>query len=143
MCIKAFREEYQRLKKRSKRILHVNSSDAKQFVSFPLFENTLFTLTDLRRKIGGGTNVWVVKADRINIVDADFFKRKQLCFDAHGLLKPYWDLYQRWSETLFESIWEDFNISPNKSREIRCWTQRVKTGDIVMLTDNKSPVLLS
>ena len=142
-CIKAFQEEHQQLKKISKRILHVNPSDAKHFVPFPLFENTLFTLTDLRRKIGGGTSVWVVKADRKNIIDTNFFKKNQLYFDEHGLLKPYWDLYRRWSDTLFESILGDCNISPNKRREIICWAHRVKIGDIVILTDNKSPVLFA
>ena len=34
-------------------------------------------------------------------------------------------------------------MSPGKRREIICWTRRVKIGDLVMLTENKSPVLLA
>lgn len=142
-CVEAFRQEYQALKKSAKRILHVDPSDAKQFVPFPLFENTLFTLPDLRRKIGSGTNVWVIKAGPKSIVDIDFFNRKRLCFDAQKLLKPYWVLYRKWSDTLFESVLEECDMSPGKRREIICWTRRVKIGDLVMLTENKSPVLLA
>ncbi len=62
-----FQETFYHLKDRARRIFHVSRADAKVFAAFPLFENTSFSLADLRRKVSTGTGVWTIRISALKM----------------------------------------------------------------------------
>lgn len=142
----AFREEFCRLKSRSKQIFQVRQTDAKVFAAFPLFEHTHFPLSDLRKKVGAGAGVWVVRADRLHLPVEDILHSPLLPFDARGLLDSYWSAYRIWDGTLFDETFQATGVQDmpaQAQRELRCWARRMKTGDVVLLTTGRSQSLLA
>lgn len=141
--IAAFREEFERQKATAKRIFTVRRADVKVFSSFPLFENTQFQLTDLRKKVSGGAGIWLVRLDKIKADKSLIFKENQLFFDSKQLLQPYWSAYRMWDEKLFDE--EMMRLKSNTKaeilRELRCWVRRMKTGDIVLATERKNQLV--
>jgi len=144
--VRAFHDEFVRLKSTSKRIFRVRQADAKVFAAFPLFENTHFPLADLRKKVGGGAGVWVVRLDRLKVDHEIIFKQQYLPFDADALLAPYWTAYRMWDKALFDAEMERLNgasISGKSLRDLRCWARRIKTGDVVFATEKQAPALVA
>lgn len=144
--VRVFHDEFVRLKSTAKRISRVRQADAKVFAAFPLFENTRFPLADLRKKVGGGAGVWVVRLDRLKVDYDIIFKQQHVPFDADALLGPYWTAYRIWDETLFDEELERLNsmpVSGKALRDVRCWAQRIKTGDVVFATEKKAQALLA
>ena len=75
-----------------------------------------------------------------------FFKQSLLPFDTHGLLKSYWTAYRIWDETLFDEFferWKNESVSRTTLRDLWCWAQRMKTGDLVFLIEKRSGKLLA
>jgi len=144
--VQAFHDEFLRLKSTTKRIFRVRLADAKVFAAFPLFENTKFPLADLRKKVGGGAGVWVVRLDRLKVDYEIIFKQQSVPFDASALLAPFWTAYRRWDETLFDAEMERLNsmpVSGKTLRDVRCWARRIKTGDVVFTTEKQAQALVA
>ena len=142
----AFQAEFARLKGVAKRVFRVRQSDAKVFAAFPLFENTQFPLADLRKNIGGGAGVWMVRIDRLKLAYNTLFKQHFLPFDASGLLSSYWSAYRMWDDSLFDEEMvrlQNARIPGAVLRELRCWARRIKTGDVIFATEKQSRSLLA
>lgn len=137
--ITAFREEFERLRASAKRIFKVRREEAKVFSAFPLFENTQFQLSDLRKKVSGGAGVWLVRLDKLKVGKNLIFKENCLPFDAAGLLALYWTAYRMWDEALFDEEMERLKTEhPDTAlRDLRCWAHRMKTGDGILATEKK------
>lgn len=129
----SFREEFDRQKSIAQRVFQVRHTDVKVFAAFPLFENTQFPLTDLRKKVGRGASVWIVRLDKLNLERTAIFSENQLPFDSNNILKPFWTAYRMWDEDLFEEEIARMKAEyPDRMlRELRCWAQRMKMGDLV------------
>ena len=155
----SFSETFLRLKTKAQRINRVSRADAKVFVSFPLFENTLFSLSDLRKKVSTGTGVWTVRialekrtvgrfegsAVLKSPADATgpeaFFKKSLAPFDPSRLLVTYWKSYRLWDEGLFESFFrklERDGISRAVLHAVWCWACYIKTGDLLFLVEKRT-----
>jgi hypothetical protein len=141
--LQAFREEFERQKAISKRVFTVRRADVKVFSAFPLFENTLFSLAELRKKVSGGAGVWLVRIDKLKVGPNLIFKENKLPFDAAGLLRPYWPAYRMWDEKQFEEEMEGLKSkhSVPALRDLRRWAQRMKIGDIVLATERKNQLV--
>jgi len=133
ITLAAYREEFIRQKAHAQRIFQVRRADVKVFAAFPLFEKTAFPITDLRKKVSRGTNVWLVRLDKLKMDRTSVFSEQQIPFDAVNLLAPFWTAYRMWDEELFEEKME--RLKPESSevllRELRCWARRMKIGDLV------------
>ena len=144
--VRAFQEEFTRLKSMAKRIFRVRQADAKVFAAFPLFENTQFPLVDLRKSIGAGAGVWTVRIDRLKRTYNTLFSQHFLPFDAAGLLSSYWSAYRMWDERFFDEEMarlQNAYVSGTVLRDLRCWARRIKTGDVVLATEKKTRSLLA
>lgn len=145
--VQSFQEEFARLKAKARRIFQVSGVDAKVFAAFPLFQNTLFSLADLRKKVSTGIGVWTVgiKASEMEVAEL-FFKRSVFPFDPTGLMRAYWARYRVWSAPRFHDVfrqWKSAGFSQAALRNLWCWTVRIKTGDLVFLTEKRSGTLLA
>ncbi len=131
--VNTFQEEFDRIKGTAKRIFQIRRADIKVFTAFALFENTRFPLTELRKRVGSGARVWLVRLDKLGVPASTIFTEKQIAFDNSELLTPFWMAYRMWDETLFSE--EMDRIKPHcpahTLRELRCWTQRMRIGDLV------------
>ncbi|MFN0213073.1 MAG: phospholipase D-like domain-containing protein [Saprospiraceae bacterium] len=139
----AFKAEFERQKAAAKRIFQVRRADVKVFAAFPLFENTQFPLADLRKKVSQGANVWLVRLDKLKKEQRVVFSEHQIPFDTANLLAPFWTAFRMWDQELFEEemtrIKSEF--PENLLRDLRCWAQRMKIGDLIFGVDrNLVPV---
>ncbi|MBV6441559.1 MAG: hypothetical protein DYG98_06470 [Haliscomenobacteraceae bacterium CHB4] len=139
----AFREEFERQKAAASRIFNVRRTDAKVFSAFPLFENTQLQLSGLRKKVSGGAGVWIVRLDKLKADKNLIFRENCLPFDSAGLLRPYWAAYRMWDGNLFD---EEIKGLQSKHpalalRNLRLWTQRMKIGDIVLVTEKRQSLV--
>lgn len=139
----AFREEFERLRASARRIFKVRREEAKVFSAFPLFENTQFQLADLRKKVSGGAGVWLVRLDKLKADKSLIFRENRLPFDAAGLLASYWRAYRMWDEELFEEEVERLKTGQSAAvlRDLRLWAKRMKTGDVILATENKRTLI--
>lgn len=139
--ISAFQKEFKRQRSFAKPVFQVCRADLKIFSTFPLFENTRFQLSDLRKKVSHGASVWLVRVDNYEWVAV--FKNKLLPFDARQLLAAYWAAYRVWDEELFEHELEGLK---NEASLIACrdlcrWARRMQVGDILLATEKRQQVL--
>jgi hypothetical protein len=131
--LEAFREEFERQKSMAQRIFQVRHADVKVFAAFPLFEKTAFPLADLRKKVSQGTNVWLIRLDKLKIDRSVLFVEHYIPFDPKHLLAPFWITYRMWNEELFDSEMERLkseNADP-RLRDLHFWARRMKIGDLV------------
>lgn len=139
----AFREEFEQQKAAAKRIFTVRRTEVKAFSAFPLFENTLFQLTGLRKKVSGGASIWLVRLDKLKMDKSLIYKENRLFFDSKQLFQPYWSAYRMWDDKLFDE--EMMRLKSNSKagvlRELRCWVRRMKTGDIVLATERTNQLV--
>ena len=137
-----FQEEFDRQKLQAKRIFQINRAEVKGFATFPLFENTAFSLRDLRKKVSQGVGVWLVRLDKLCLDRSSIFQQNQLPFDAAQLLAPFWVAYRCWNEGLFEEEIENMEakMSAGAGRDLRRWTKRMHVGDLFFLTEKKQQV---
>lgn len=135
----AFQREFERQKAVAKRIFHIRRADLKVFAAFPLFENTRFPLSDLRKKVSHGVGVWLIRLDKLAMESAVIFQKNLLPFDQAQLLAPFWTAYRVWDEALFDHEMAGLktNIRANACRDLRRWARRMHIGDIVLGTENK------
>ena len=133
----------QQQKAAAKRISTVRRAEVKAFSAFPLFENTLFRLTDLRKKVSGGARVWLVRLDKLKVDKSLIYRENRLFFDSKKLFQPYWSAYRMWDDKLFDE--EMMRLKSNSKagvlRELRCWVRRMKTGDIVLATEQTNQLV--
>jgi hypothetical protein len=131
--LKAFREEFERQKSMAQRIFQVRHADVKVFAAFPLFEKTAFPLPELRKKVSRGTNVWLIRLDKLKIDRCILFSEHYIPFDASNLLGAFWTAYRMWNEELFDEEMERLKseCSDLLLRDLRCWGLRMKIGDLV------------
>ncbi|MDO8368309.1 MAG: phospholipase D-like domain-containing protein, partial [Saprospiraceae bacterium] len=140
----AFQEEFIRQKSAAQRIFQVRRSDVKIFAAFPLFEKTQFPLTDLRKKVSRGANVWLIRLDKLKIESCIVFSQLQLPFDAANLLASFWTTYRMWDEELFEEEIERLKseFPDTLLRDLRCWARRMQIDDLVFaVSRNAVPVM--
>ena len=132
----SFCAEYNRQKAIAQRIFQVRRADVKVFTAFPLFENTHFSLTDLRKKVSRGVCVWIVRLDKLNIDFITVFSENQIPFDTTYHLSPFWNAFRIWDETLFDEEMEHLLVDTPEYlvRDLRCWARRIKIGDVVFAT---------
>jgi PLD-like domain len=137
---RAFQAEFERLKALSGRIRTVRREDAKIFSVYALFENTHFPLTDLRKKVSGGAGVWLLCLEKTGETAERIFREGKISFDREGLLAPYWRAYRMWDEALFAEELEQLKAAhkPQVLRELRRWTRRMRSGDVVLATEQKN-----
>ena len=140
--VAAFQEEFTRQKSAAKRIFQLNRADLKVFAAFPLFENTRFPLSDLRKKVSHGAGVWLIRLDKLRLERASIFQKSLLPFDAAQQLATYWVHYKRWDEGLFDDEMEEMKAeTPAAScRDLRRWARRMRMGDLLLATENKRQV---
>ena len=138
--LQAFLDEFEHKKVNAKRICTIRPSDVKVFSALPLFETTQFFLADLRKKISCGADAWLVRLGKLNLDKSLVFRENQLRFDSAGLLLPYWSTARMWNEKLFDEEMEVLQTKYNTSmlRDLRRWAQRMKTGDILLATEQKN-----
>lgn len=132
--ITAFKEEFNRLKSLSVPIRKIRPVELKVFASFPLFQNTHFQLTDLRRRISAGAGVWWVNMGRSPEAWATHFREHLMPFDSTGMLRPYWTAYRFWDENLFDEQWPGIQAGnkPGPARSVRQLARRMCVGDVVL-----------
>lgn len=142
-ALTAYRDEFERLKLAAKRIFQVRREEAKVFSTFTLFENTRFQQADLRKKVSGGAGVWLVRLDKLKADNNLIFRKNCLPFDAAGLLAPYWTAYRMWDEELFGEETERLKtrVKANALRDLRLWSLRMKTGDVVLAVERKNRLI--
>ncbi|MEO6036857.1 MAG: phospholipase D-like domain-containing protein [Saprospiraceae bacterium] len=141
--IEAFQQEFNRQKYIGKRILQVDRADLKVFSTFPLFKNTCFRLTDLRKRVSSGAGVWLIRVEKLPVESNYIFKKNLLPFDADHLLAPYWAACRVWDQTLFDQEVKllKVEIEENSLRDLYRWTRRMRTGDLVLATEKKQRLL--
>ena len=131
--VAGFQAEFRQMKAAARRIFQIRREEVRVFSAFPLFENTRFYLTDLRKKVSGGAGVWVVRTDKMKAGGPLLFRENQLPFDAEKLLQEYWTAYRMWNQELFDQEAEAFcREAPATLRRLYLWMKRMKTGDIVL-----------
>ncbi|MFN0176958.1 MAG: phospholipase D-like domain-containing protein [Saprospiraceae bacterium] len=133
ITLAAFKEEFDRQKSAAQRIFQVRRADVKVFAAFPLFEKTQFPLTDLRKKVSRGANVWLIRLEKMKIERSIIFSQHLVPFDDANLLASFWTTYRMWDEELFEEEMDRIKSEfPERLlRDIRCWARRIKIGDVV------------
>lgn len=143
MTLRAFGAEFDRLKCAAKRIFQIRSADIKVFSAFALFENTRFPLTELRKRVGSGARVWLIRLDKLCVPSSVIFTEKQIAFDNHKFLTPFWAAYRIWDEILFSEEMDRITaqLSVTASRELRCWAQRMKIGDLIFATERREVLI--
>lgn len=131
--LEAFLEEFERQKSMAQRIFQVRHADVKVFAAFPLFEKTAFPLPELRKKVSHGTNVWLIRLDKLKIDRSVLFSEHYIPFDAANLLGAFWTAYRMWNEELFDEEMERLKseCSDLLIRDLRFWGLRMKIGDLV------------
>jgi hypothetical protein len=141
--IAAFLHEFNRLKSLSVPIRKIRPAEVKAFATFPLFQNTHFQLTDLRRRISVGAGVWWVNTGRDMEGWAVHFREHRLPFDTAGLLRPYWTAYRFWDEGLFDEMWSGLQTGskPGPARATRQLARRMQLGDVVLAVAKRRLVL--
>ena len=141
--IAAFLYEFNRLKSLSVPIRKIRPAEVKIFATFPLFQNTHFQLTDLRRRISVGAGVWWVNTGRHSEGWAVHFREHRLPIDTAGLLRPYWTAYRFWDEGLFDEIWPGLQAGskPGLVRATRQLVRRMRPGDVVLAVAKRRQVL--
>lgn len=141
--VAAFRNEFNRLKSLSVPIRKIRPAEVKAFAIFPLFQNTHFQHTDLRRRISTGAGVWWVNTGRQAEAWAVHFREHRMPFDAAGLLRPYWAAYRFWDETLFDEFWPGLQAGskPGPARATRQLARRMRPGDMVLAVAQRRQVL--
>lgn len=143
-AVEAFRHEFSRLKGLSVHVRKIRPADAKVFAAFPLFQNTHFQLSDLRKRISSGAGVWWVRAGtrlRPAVWD-DYFRQHRLPLDHNQYLSSYWSAYRIWDETLLDECWPALTsgISAAAARSLRLLTRRMHAGDLVLAVSGKRSV---
>jgi len=131
----AFREEFNRLKACCVQIRKINPAAVKVFANYPLFQNTHFQLSDLRKRISGGAVVWWVRLGREPGNWAGHFKAHRLPIDAKGLLRSYWTAWRRWDPEFFDDWWRPEGAAQVKAangRALRTLIRRMQVGDLVL-----------
>lgn len=128
--IAAFHGEFNRLKSLSVPIRKIRPAEVKAFAAFPLFQNTHFQLTDLRRRISAGAGVWWVNMGRHPEAWGVHFREHRMPFDHTGLLRPYWTAYRFWDENLLPDIMGENKAGP--ARSVRQLARRMCVGDVVL-----------
>lgn len=135
----AFSEEFEHQKAAARRIFMVRPADVKVFSTFPLFENTLFSLAELRKKISSGAGVWAIRTDKIKADPDLIFRENKLPFDATGLLHLFWRDCRFWDEKHFTEELDRLQAKRPVAvlRTLRCWAMRIKTGDMILAFEGK------
>ncbi len=134
---RAFKAEFDALKAGATRIFQIRREEVKVFAAFPLFENTLFQLADLRKKVGHGARVWRLGADKMYQKPTAVFRENRLPFDPLGLLAGYWTRWRMWDSAQFEDTFADLKKSQSPYpvlRELRLWALRMNSGDLIFAT---------
>lgn len=140
--LSAFRDEFNRLKSLCVPIRKIRTAELKIFAAFPLFQNTHFQLTDLRRRISAGARVWWINIGRTPETWAVHFREHRMPFDESGLLRPYWTAYRVWDEALFDELWPALQAG-NKTgpaRVVRQLARRMHSGDLVLAVAHRREV---
>jgi hypothetical protein len=133
-AVAAFLQAFHDEKAISKRIFTVQQAEARPVAPWALFENTRFTLADLRRKVGSGIRVWVIRADKMHPDLPLFFRQNRLWFDARKQLFSYWQRCRTWDAAVFNEWLPEQDLSPAHARTLRRWAVRMRTGDVVFAT---------
>lgn len=141
--VSAFQGEFNRLKTLSVPIRKIRPAEVKAFATFPLFQNTHFQLTDLRRRISAGAGIWWINTGKHPEAWDSHFRAHSLPFDTAGLLRPYWMVYRFWDDSLFDATWPQLQggIKPGPARAIRQLARRMRPGDVVLAIANRRFVL--
>lgn len=133
---RVFNLEFETLKAGAERIFHTRPQDAKPFAGFPLFENTLFQLSELRKRIGQGARVWRIDLDLLYQKPEAVLQQAILPFDTGGLLTTYWSQQRFWDRDTAQAYLSTLSgrHSPAQLRTLRCWALRMRTGDLIFAT---------
>lgn len=133
----AYQEEFKRQKDRGKRIFRIRYEDAKVFSTYALFENTLFDLPDLRKKITGGAGVWLVRLEKTGADRDVLFRENYLPFDHTGMLRNFWAVWRIWDKALFDEQIRILSANHTASAlsDLRRWARRMHSGDVVFATE--------
>jgi len=139
LLVTAFRQEFARQKRTTQRVFQIRRADLKVFAAFPLFQNTRFALSDLRKKVSNGAGVWLIRLDKLRLERPHIFQKNLLPFDAAQSLAAYWTAYRIWDEALFDHEITGLKTEmPEKAcRDLRRWAKRMHTGDVVLATEKK------
>ena len=138
-----FLEEYERQRILAKRIWVIRKEDLKLFQPASLFYPFSVQMPELRRKIAGGANVWVVRLGNKARESPFTFEQNALFFDNTLSLNNWWARMPIWDEDSFQ---HEFNrlrplLKPNTLREIRLFAFRMKRGDFVLVVNPKTGLL--
>ncbi len=138
-----FRVEFEQQRSAALRVFKVRKEEAKVFSAYPLFVNTSFYLADLRKKVSVGAGVWMLRLDKLKADKCVIFRENRIPFDSRQLFAPCWHRWRVWDEQLFDEALEGLanQYSSRVLREIRLWSRRMKTGDIVLATERKNKLL--
>jgi PLD-like domain len=138
--ISAFQSAFTALSGQTKRIFHTNKAEAKPFSVSPLFAPAHFTLPELRKKIGGGAKVWLLRTEKLYRNPAGVFQKQQLPFDAAGHFAPFWRQWRLWDQALGVEWLHDIRCREKAAvwRTLRLWTMRMGIGDLVLATTHNS-----
>lgn len=141
--VSAFCNEFNRLKTLSVPIRKIRPAEVKAFATFPLFQNTHFQLTDLRRRISAGIGVWWVNTGKDPEDWVIHFREHRLPFDTTGLLRPYWTAYRFWDEDLFDETWPHLQTGSKagQASAVRQLARRMHIGDIVLAITKRREVI--
>jgi len=134
VLVAAFQHEFSRLKGLSVQVRKIRPAEVKVFATFPLFQNTHFQRSDLRRRISGGAGVWWARLrDKAELWKQSFLAHR-LPFDPMGLLCPYWTAHRIWDTDLFDEMWPNLVAGgkPAAARGVRALARRAHVGDMVL-----------
>lgn len=134
----AYLDEFEQQISTAQRIIQIRQDDVKPFAAFPLFENTVYSLQALRKKVSAGISVWTVRVDKMLSLDENFYFNKYLAYDSKGYISSYWNAYRIWDNLLFESKLSAIKtgLSAQSIRELRNYTQRMNIGELIFAVEN-------
>jgi hypothetical protein len=134
--VAGFRKEFARLRQGARPVTKICPEEARPCLLYPLFENTLFDLDELRKKIVRGSRIWTVRPDRAGQTVEEIFKTGRLFFDPEGKLLHFWRRAVFWDEQLFDAFWKDQAglAATAPGRALRCWMRRIRPGDLLVAT---------
>lgn len=141
--VSAFLSEFNRLKALSVPVRKIRPTEVKVFAGYPLFRQTHFQLSDLRRRISGGAGVWWLRAGRKREPWAACFHEQRISVDPGGLLQRYWQAYRVWDTGLLDQEWSTLSAGarPALVRALRTLARRVRTRDVVLAVLGKQELL--
>lgn len=143
VLVTAFQHEFNRLKGLSVQVRKIRPAEVKVFANFPLFQNTHFQRSDLRRRISGGAGVWWVRMRGTTEDWKPILHAHRLLLDPQGLLRPYWTAHRLWDTDLFDEMWPDLaaGAKPAAARGVRALACRARVGDMVLALEGNCHLL--